>query len=110
MILKIKTNNIHIKEKKYILDVLFVDILKLKIKYEYTSENIFEIILPSNKKIVIPDIFFDLYKDEKECIKYDYPQSCFNTTIDLENKHNLFGIYGTKDILLDNSNDASPTT
>ena len=59
MIVKIKTNNTYIKEKKYIFSVLFIDILKLKIEYEYTSENIFEIILPNNKKIVIPDIFFD---------------------------------------------------
>ena len=100
MIVKIKTNNTHIKEKKYILSVLFIDILKLKIEYEYTSENIFEIILPNNKKIVIPDIFFDSYKNEKKWEKFHFPNQSFDTIITIKNLHNLFGIYGEKGLVM----------
>ena len=95
--IKIKTNNNHSKEKHYILSVIFSDILGLKISYEIGDENTYEITLPNNKKIVLPDIFLSSKSEQKEWTKYDYPKLSFNTAIKIKNDHNLFGMYDNKE-------------
>jgi len=95
--IKIKTNNNHSKEKRYILSVIFSDILGLKISYETGYESIYEIKLPNNKKIILPDIFLSTKSEQKEWKKYDYPKLSFNTSIKIKNNHSLFGIYGNKE-------------
>lgn len=95
--IKIKTNNNHSKEKHYILSVIFSDILGLKISYEIGDKNIYEITLPNNKKIILPDIFLSSKSEQKKWTKYDYPKLSFNTAIKIKNDHNLFGIYGNKE-------------
>ena len=95
--IKIKTNNNHSKEKQYILSVIFSDILGLKISYEIGDESTYEITLPNNKKIILPDIFLSSKSEQKEWTKYDYPKLSFNTAIKIKNDHNLFGIYGNKE-------------
>ena len=39
--IKIKTNNIHLIEKKYILSVIFTDILGLKFSHEICENDVF---------------------------------------------------------------------
>ena len=95
--IKIKTNNNHSKEKRYILSVIFSDILGLKISYETGYESIYEIKLPNNKKIILPDIFLSTKSEQKEWKKYDYPKLSFNTSIKIKNNHSLFGMYGNKE-------------
>tara|TARA_Y100001980_G_C14556648_1_gene349074 strand:+ start:11974 stop:13302 length:1329 start_codon:yes stop_codon:yes gene_type:complete len=95
--IKIKTNNIHLTEKKYILSVIFEDILGLKYTHEICDRDVYEIILSDNKKIIIPDIFLLSQKNQKEWKNYQYPKLCFNTNISIKNKHQIFGLYGDKD-------------
>ena len=47
--IKIKTNNIHLTEKKYILSVIFEDILGVEYSHEICDRNVYEIILANNK-------------------------------------------------------------
>ena len=51
--IKIKTNNIHSKEKYYILETIFSDILGLKISFESSQEENYVVQLPNEKKIII---------------------------------------------------------
>ena len=95
--IKIKTNNTHLKEKNYILSVIFSDILGLQISYDIGNENTYEITLPNNKKIIVPDIFLSSQSEQKQWEKYEYPKFNFNTEIKIKNEHSLFGIYGHKD-------------
>lgn len=92
--IKIKTNNIHSKEKHYILETIFSDILGLKIAFESSEEKNYVIELPNKNKIIIPDKFLSSQVDQKKWEKYEYPESSFNTNIKLKNNHSLFGIYG----------------
>ncbi len=92
--IKIKTNNIHSKEKHYILETIFSDILGLKISFESSQEENYVVQLPNEKKIIIPDKFLSSQVDQKKWEKYEYPQSSFCTKIKLKNNHTLFGIYG----------------
>ena len=48
--IKIKTNNIHSKEKHYILETIFSDILGLKISFESSQEENYVVQLPNEKK------------------------------------------------------------
>tara|TARA_B100000902_G_C27307547_1_gene916410 strand:- start:1787 stop:3115 length:1329 start_codon:yes stop_codon:yes gene_type:complete len=95
--IKIKTNNIHLIEKKYILSVIFADILGLKYSHEICDRDVYEIILPNNKKIIIPDIFLFSQKNQKEWQNYQHPKLCYNTNITIKDRHQLFGLYGDKD-------------
>ena len=95
--IKIKINNIHFREKKYILSVIFSDILGIKVSYEICDIDSYEIILPNNKKIIISDTFLLSQSDQKEWEEYEYPKLSFNTNIRIKNNHKLFGMYGTKD-------------
>ena len=95
--IKIKTNNIHLTEKKYILSVIFEDILGLEYSHEICDRNVYEIILANNKKIIVPDIFLSSQKNQKEWENYQYPKLCYNTNISIKNKHKMFGLYGNKD-------------
>ena len=92
--IKIKTNNIHSKEKHYILETIFSDILGLKISFEFSQEESYVVQLPNENKIIIPDKFLSSQVDQKNWEKYEYPQSSFSTKIKLKNNHTLFGIYG----------------
>ena len=62
--IKIKTNNIHSKEKHYILETIFSDILGLKISFESSQEENYVVQLP-NEKIIIPDKFLSSQVDQK---------------------------------------------
>ena len=95
--IKIKTNNIHLIEKKYILSVIFEDILGLEYSHEICNRDVYEIILENNKKIIIPDLFLTSQKNQKEWRNYQYPKSCYDTDIKIKNKHKIFGLYGNKD-------------
>ena len=100
--IKIKTNDIHSKEKNYIFDIIFSDILGLKISYEISKSNSYEIILPNNKKIIIPDKFLSSQENQKQWKEYEYPDLSFNTNIKIKNKHTLFGLYGERDFNVTN--------
>ena len=63
--IKIKTNNIHSKEKHYILETIFSDILGLKISFESSQEENYVVQLPNEKKIIIPDKFLSSQVDQK---------------------------------------------
>ena len=64
--IKIKINNIHFIEKKYILSVIFSDILGIKVSFEICDIDSYEIILPNNKKIIISDTFLLSQKHQKD--------------------------------------------
>jgi hypothetical protein len=100
--IKIKTNDIHSKEKNYIFDIIFSDILGLKISYEISKSNSYEIILPNNKQIIIPDKFLSSQVNQKQWKEYEYPDLSFNTNIKIKNKHTLFGLYGERDFNVTN--------
>jgi len=100
--IKIKINNIHFREKKYILSVIFSDILGIKVSYEICDIDSYEIILPNNKKIIISDTFLLSQSDQKEWEEYEYPKLSFNTNIRIKNNHKLFGMYGNKDFNITN--------
>jgi len=100
--IKIKTNDIHFKEKNYIFDIIFSDILGLKISYEISKSNSYEIILPNNKQIIIPDKFLSSQVNQKQWKEYEYPDLSFNTNIKIKNKHTLFGLYGERDFNVTN--------
>jgi hypothetical protein len=100
--IKIKTNGVHSKEKNYIFDIIFSDILGLKISYEISESNSYEIILPNNKQIIIPDKFLSSQENQKQWKEYEYPDLSFNTNIKIKNKHTLFGLYGEKDFNVTN--------
>lgn len=94
--IKIKINNIHFREKKYILSVIFSDILGIKVSYEICDIDSYEITLPNNKTISIPDIFLSSQKHQEEWKEFEYPKMNFDTDIKLTNVHKLFGMYGNK--------------
>ena len=100
--INIKINNIHFREKKYILSVIFSDILGIKVSYEICDIDSYEIILPNNKKIIISDIFLLSQSHQKEWEEYKYPKSSFNTNIRMKKNHKLFGMYGNKDFNITN--------
>ncbi|RPG16572.1 MAG: hypothetical protein CBC84_003030 [Pelagibacteraceae bacterium TMED124] len=95
--IKIKINNIHFREKKYILSVIFEDILGINVSYEISNSESYELILPNKKNIIIPDIFLSSQQYQKEWENYQYPKLCYNTDITIKNKHKIFGLYGNKD-------------
>jgi len=66
MIIKIPNNNI--PERKYILDVVFIEFLGLDYQLEIIS-NDYEIILSNNKKLIIKDKFFNNYPNDLEYLK-----------------------------------------
>ena len=100
--IKIKINNIHLREKKYILSVIFSDILGIKVSYEICDIDSYEIILQNNKKIIISDVFLLSQSNQKEWEEYEYPKLSFNTNIRMKNNHKLFGMYGNKDFNITN--------
>ena len=100
--IKIKINNIHFREKKYILSVIFSDILGFKVSYEICDIDRYEIILPNHKKIIISDTFLLSQSHQKEWEEYEYPKLSFNTNIRIKNNHKLFGMYGNKDFHMNN--------
>ena len=68
MIIKIPNNNI--AERKYILDVVFIEFLGLDYQLEVAS-NDYEIILSNNKKLIIKDKFFNNYPNTLEYLKQE---------------------------------------
>jgi len=66
MIIKIPNNNI--PERKYILDVVFIEFLGLDYQLEIIS-NDYEIILSNNKRLIIKDKFFNNYPNDLEYLK-----------------------------------------
>lgn len=94
--IKIKINNIHFREKKYILSVIFEDILGIKVSYEISNSESYELILPNKKNIIIPDIFLSSQQYQKEWKEFEYPKKSFVTNINIINNHKLFGIYGNE--------------
>lgn len=101
--IKIQINNIHFIEKKYILSVIFEDILGIKVSYELSDIDSYKLILPNNKTIIIPDIFFSSQNHQKEWKEFEYPKKSFDTNINIINNHKLFGLYGNEKF--NNTND-----
>tara|TARA_Y100001970_G_scaffold294314_1_gene450394 strand:+ start:12010 stop:13332 length:1323 start_codon:yes stop_codon:yes gene_type:complete len=104
MNITIELNDNYFEEKKYILSVLFEDYLDLKIKYNIINEHIFRIILPNSKKIIINDIFFASKKDIYSWVKSDVPKVNFETEVNLNKQHKLFGLYGKSEKAINDNN------
>lgn len=101
--IKIKTNNIHSNEKKYILETIFSDILGIATTFENCDEHTYEITFPNGKQIIIPDIFLSSQINQKHWKKYEIPKINFETNINIKkNEHSLFGLYGDSNITISN--------
>ena len=89
-------------EKEYILSVIFEDILGCKCTFHYLNNlTSYIIVCPNNKEIIIDDIFFKSL-DSHSWEELDFPNSSFDSNINFEDNHFLFGIYGDNRIKLDN--------
>ena len=104
MNITIELNDNYFEEKKYIFSVLFEDYLDLKVKYNIINEHIFRIILPNSKKIIINDIFFASKKDIYSWVKSDVPKVNFETEVNLNKQHKLFGLYGKSEKVINDNN------
>jgi len=68
--IKIKIPNNNINERKYILDILFIEFLGLDYNLEIGSKD-YEINLENGKKLIIKDRFFNKYPKDLEYLKLE---------------------------------------
>jgi len=85
----------NIKERSYIVDILFDEFLGLEYEINTCSDNVYQIVLPNENKIIIEDHFFDKYP---KCLSYlrreSIPQQVIFVKNDFITENDIPVIYG----------------
>ena len=101
--LTIKIPNNNLKERKYVIDIIFMEFLNVKFHQE-TGGNNYEIILENNHKLIIEDHFFCKHPNNLEYLKIDnLPSKLEYAKNDFTIEEDIPIIFGNKILKIKNS-------
>ena len=101
--LTIKIPNNNLKERKYVIDIIFMEFLDVEFHQE-TGGNNYEIILENNHKLIIEDHFFCKHPNNLEYLKIDnLPSKLEYAKNDFTIEEDIPIIFGNKILNIKNS-------
>ena len=101
--LTIKIPNNNLKERKYVIDIIFMEFLDVEFHQE-TGGNNYEIILENNHKLIIEDHFFCKHPNNLEYLKIDnLPSKLEYAKNDFTVEEDIPIIFGNKILNIKNS-------